>query len=114
MVRRGNRKSKTRQKILQASVPASVVAERTSAVTAPAEGAHYQDAADRRGARVRHRDLAMNQGDPEYDVAFREFLRVIILSPPAVCSFCGRTLATHIRDGYLDDVQHDFASQSLN
>ncbi len=56
----------------------------------------------------------MNEGDPEYDRTFHEFLATILLSPPAVCARCGRTLATHVRDGYLGEVRHDFEPQSLN
>jgi hypothetical protein len=53
-------------------------------------------------------------GNAEYDRAFREFITTILLSPPAICSLCGRTLATHIRDGYLDEVRHDFEPLSMN
>lgn len=56
----------------------------------------------------------MNRGDPEYDAAFREVFRTILLAPPEVCARCARTFATHIRDAYLDGIDHDFEALNVN
>lgn len=87
-------------------------------VPAPAEGARQADAAHPGRARVVRPVPSVTAADfipeAEYDTAFRLFLKTILRSPPAVCARCGRTLATHVCDGYIGAVDHDFTPQSVN
>jgi len=55
-------------------------------------------------------------GNFRYDAAFRDFLRIMLSAPPAICARCGRSVATHVRDGFLDQIgdDHYFEDQNLN
>jgi hypothetical protein len=97
--------------LLRRPMPQRGLACRASAASAPDQ---EDNATERRGARARRERLAVNQGDPEYDRAFREFFTTILSSPAVVCARCARTFATHCRDAYLGEIDHDFEAQSLN
>jgi hypothetical protein len=53
-------------------------------------------------------------GDPSFDQAFRDFLKVYLAAKPTVCAHCGRTGLEHLRAGWLGETDHFFEELCQN